>query len=69
MGVRFLYRRRRDVTTSLWAMSVDIVGFFLKVRDLFFGKDVVKYVMVVIVLVSDYIIKIGGEDEDRSKEL
>ena len=68
MGARSPHRRRRDATTSSWAMSVDIVGPFPKVRDLSSGKDVVKYAMVATALVPDYIIKTGGEDEDRPKE-
>ena len=42
MGARSPHRRRRDATTSSWAMSVDIVGPFPKVRDLSSGKDVVR---------------------------
>ena len=68
MGARSPHRRRRDATTSSWALSVDIVGPFPKVRDLSSRKDVVKYVMVAPALVPDYITKTVGEDEDRPKE-
>ena len=57
MGARSPHRRRRDATSSSWAMSVDIVGPFPKVRDLASGKDVVKYILVATALVPDYITK------------
>eukprot|EP00435_Cladocopium_sp_Y103_P059106 s1026_g21.t1 len=65
MGARSPHRRRGDAMTSSWAMGVDIVGPFPKVRDLASGKDVVKYVMVATALVPDYITKPEGKGEDR----
>ena len=55
--------------TSSWAMSVDIVCPYPRVRDLASGKDVVKYAMVATALAPDYVTKSQGKDEYRLEEL